>query len=325
MPPRSTAAATLAGQQQTSAALAGDPAPAPAAAVPPVRPKITLKIPLPPSGHPAASAGATHNRIVLTGLTPLQPVLLLFKRGNVHVFRVKLDELPVSNPAPADEEEEEEEQEEEDDLDEGDADADQLLDLDQDEDAGIVDLELDEEGQWLVDMQMGDSVALTARQKALRDGSGQQLLALPLKNSRRRAGAPAATADQGKIKERAEKRRLKEQQRSAELMETTIQSLLKNKPTRKLAEDEGKLIQDRLRVRVTGPHMHTHITREGTTISLTPGLSFPLQAAAPLAHPPPRPVCEAHGCGKPRRYADAATHRSVCSLVCLRTLTAPSV
>ncbi len=52
-------------------------------------------------------------------------------------------------------------------------------------------------------------------------------------------GPEASKAQQ----ERAEKRKLKEQQRTAELMESTIQGLLKNKPAKKLPEEEAKLVR----------------------------------------------------------------------------------
>lgn len=161
---------------------------------------------------------------------------------------------------------------------------------------------------------------MTARQRALREGEtlAPPLLALPM------GAAPVKKValsedDEAKLQEKVQKRKLREQQRAQELMETTIQGLLKKQASRKLTEEEER--QEKLRrERSAGVHVRYVSSAAGASLSLPTGMAFPLPATRLQGYPPPRPKCAAPDCPNPRRYACAATHQSICSLECLRKL-----
>lgn len=84
---------------------------------------------------------------------------------------------------------------------------------------------------------------------------------------------------------------------------------------------------------VDGPHLR-YISRDtGVSLSVTPGIPFPLEAApahsdvqagaaAPARRRRQQRLCEVSGCGRPRAYACASNGVGVCTqIMCYRAVT----
>eukprot|EP00047_Mylnosiga_fluctuans_P014958 m.42346 g.42346 ORF g.42346 m.42346 type:complete len:279 (-) comp5718_c0_seq2:646-1482(-) len=175
--------------------------------------------------------------------------------------------------------------------------------------------ELDEHG----DLPAAGKAVLTARQRAKQDpasGFSEELMALPMVSSRK--SAPVTEEDEAKLAEKVTKRKQREQQRADELMENTIQGLLKKQAPRK-GEDEERQEKTKKERRI-GPHVRYVSTAAGASLSLPEGMPYPLAASKAGPHPGPRPQCAGPSCPNPRRYACAESRLPLCSLECYRKL-----
>ncbi|XP_003384124.2 PREDICTED: INO80 complex subunit B-like isoform X1 [Amphimedon queenslandica] len=191
--------------------------------------------------------------------------------------------------------------------------------------SGEEEIEEDEEEAWLVALETGmvnergylpqakDPNAMTARQRSMLGSKEEELLELPLMKMK----SDEIESEEMLLKktERNKKRRLQAIKRREKHKADTVQKLLQKQSTKKKDDDKKQAPQ------VLGPHIryYDHVTK-GTSLSVTPGLQFPIHRPVSSPLPPPaRPLCSVCS-SNPKRYSDSKTNQPLCSLQCYRRL-----
>ncbi|XP_063238655.1 INO80 complex subunit B isoform X2 [Bacillus rossius redtenbacheri] len=175
---------------------------------------------------------------------------------------------------------------------------------------------LEEVDDELKKIKLKDPKLMTARQRAMlvrksdkEPGvGGEQLLALP-----------SGLKEKVMTAEAIQKAQLKSQRRK-QLADEKREKDKKKTMERLLKKQECKGAKGGQRVRATGrlgPRVLYRSCAEGISVSLPPGVDFPLQHA--VSRTPPRAqLCAVEGCGNARKYSCSRTGAPLCSLQCYR-------
>jgi INO80 complex subunit B len=177
-----------------------------------------------------------------------------------------------------------------------------------------------EEEAWLVAMEKGQldktgyvprrpGTSLTTRQKAMLGSTDEQLLELPLGKARQEMTEEMIL----KKTEKNRKRRQAAQRRKEKRKTETVRKLLEKQTKKK---DEVKATADK---RVTPAFLHYVRSSDNSSISLAPGINYPLPPQTATLPAVPQ-QCAVPGCSGRRRYCDSASGLPLCSLACYKTL-----
>jgi INO80 complex subunit B len=112
--------------------------------------------------------------------------------------------------------------------------------------------------------------------------------------------------------EKNRKRRQAAQRRKEKRKAETVRKLLEKQTKKK---DEVKAADKT----VTAAFLHYVRSSDNSSISLAPGINYPLPPQTATLPPVPQ-QCAVPGCSGRRRYCDSASGLPLCSLACYKTL-----
>lgn len=179
----------------------------------------------------------------------------------------------------------------------------------------------DEEKEWLDALEAGtlddngdvkkarDVSLLTPRQRALLHGNKETLQELP-------SGYKSTELTAEQVQKRLQKAKRRREQ-AQEKREFDKKETMKRLLTKQATKAKGVKLRSHRHMHQS-PGVRYINSQHGISISVPPGLPFPMQQHMPVGPPKPAVKCGAPGCDSSKRYTCAKTGIPLCSLACYK-------
>lgn len=174
---------------------------------------------------------------------------------------------------------------------------------------------LEEVDDELKKIKPKDPKLMTARQRAMLERKGD---AVPDPAAEQLLSLPTGYREKVMTPEMIKKAALKSQKRK-QLMDEKREKDKKRTMERLLRKQDNKQSKQAVKkaVKRSGLSICYRNNQEGITITLPPGMEFPLKSQIETS-PPPVIICAMKGCRNPKKYSCSKTNAPLCSLECYK-------